>query len=161
MTTRGLSFSNGDGRMPLPFLNDAGASLRPPVYSGMVPSLLPAFSAPTAVSVVPSCFASSADTAAKEGAQIAASARARIDWGCMRVSLSERCLERERPPAAVGERAEHAVERGGGARRGVGRVVAEVAGVLQVHPVLRINVGGEPEGVIAGVVVAAQEHGRV
>src|SRR5262245_6620606 len=35
----------------------------PPVYSGIVPSLLPPFSAPTSVSVVPSCVASSKDTA--------------------------------------------------------------------------------------------------
>ena len=68
MTRRGFSLSNGDGRMPLPFLNDAGISFSPPVYSGIVPSLLAAFSAPTAVSVVPSCFASSAETAASAGA---------------------------------------------------------------------------------------------
>src|SRR4030095_15780956 len=39
-------------------------ALIPPLYSGIVPSLLPAFSAPTGVSVVPSCLASSAGTAA-------------------------------------------------------------------------------------------------
>ena len=49
--------------MPLPALKSPGG-LMPPVYSGMVPSLLPAFSAPMGVSVVPSCLASSADTAA-------------------------------------------------------------------------------------------------
>ena len=48
----------------------------PPVYSGIVPSLLPAFSAPTGVSVVPSCFASSAETAAQRaGAEVAAMAQ--------------------------------------------------------------------------------------
>jgi hypothetical protein len=47
-------------RDPLPATYPAGASFRPPVYSGIEPSPLPAFSAPTAVKVVPSCFASSA-----------------------------------------------------------------------------------------------------
>ncbi|MNP72006.1 hypothetical protein D3C76_1684690 [compost metagenome] len=38
--------------------------VRPPWYSGMLPSALPAFSAPTAVRVVPSFAATSGDTAA-------------------------------------------------------------------------------------------------
>src|SRR5262247_4209058 len=61
MTRRGFSSANGSGRMPLRGLKSAGASM-PPVYSGIVPSLLPALSAPTSVSVVPSCVASSKDT---------------------------------------------------------------------------------------------------
>ncbi|MNC67342.1 hypothetical protein D3C75_1178310 [compost metagenome] len=36
----------------------------PPVYGGMLPSALPAFSAPNSVKVVPSCAASCSDTAA-------------------------------------------------------------------------------------------------
>ncbi len=60
---RGFSFANGSGRTVVPAWNPAGG-LMPPVYSGIVPSLLPAFSAPTAVSDVPSCLASSAETAA-------------------------------------------------------------------------------------------------
>src|SRR5215813_1366379 len=100
MTRRGFSFSNGDDRMPLPFLNEAGGSFNPPVYSGIVPSLLPAFSAPTAVRVVPICFASSAETAASAPVARDATANAMRDLLNMVASL-ERGLERERPPAAV------------------------------------------------------------
>src|SRR6266496_2941339 len=64
IVSRGFSPANGSARKPSPFLQLAGGVVSPPVYSGIVPSLLPAFSAPTAVSVVPSCLASSADTAA-------------------------------------------------------------------------------------------------
>jgi hypothetical protein len=100
MTIRGFSLSNGDGRMPLPFLNDAGTSFRPPVYSGIVPSLLAAFSAPMLVSVVPSCFASSGEAAAKAAVASDATARAMNVFRNMK-SSSECRLERERPPAAV------------------------------------------------------------
>jgi hypothetical protein len=60
----GFSPANGSGRMPLPALNSAGGVVSPPLYSGIVPAALPAFSAPTAVSVAPSFFASSGVTAA-------------------------------------------------------------------------------------------------
>ena len=60
----GFSAANGSGRMPSPALYPAGGVVRPPVYSGIVPALLPAFSAPIGVSVVPSFLASSAVTAA-------------------------------------------------------------------------------------------------
>src|SRR5678816_1064593 len=60
---RGFSDANGSGRTPSPGLKPAGAVVRPPLYAGMVPAALPAFSAPTAVSVVPSVLASSAETA--------------------------------------------------------------------------------------------------
>src|SRR4029077_6206449 len=110
MTRRGFSPANGSGRKPLPALKSAGA-LMPPVYSGIVPSLLPAFSAPTAVSVVPICLASSAETAAnaaplKIAAKLAASivVRSMMAFPCL-----ESRLERERDPAAIGERRVRAV----------------------------------------------------
>src|SRR4030095_13080055 len=134
--------------MPLPFLNDAGTSFKPPVYSGIVPSLLAAFSAPMLVSVVPSCFASSGEAAAKAAVASDATARAMNVLRNM-MSSSECRFERERPPAAVRERREDAVEYAGGAGGGVGRVIAEVTGVLEVDPVLRVDVGGEAQRKVA------------
>jgi hypothetical protein len=60
----GFSLAKGSGRRPLPALNEAGALVSPPVYAGTAPSLLPAISAPTPVSVAPSLCASSVDTLA-------------------------------------------------------------------------------------------------
>ena len=67
MTRRGFSPANGFGADAAALLEAAGGVVSPPVYAGMVPSLLAAFSAPIGVSVVPSCLASSADTAASAG----------------------------------------------------------------------------------------------
>src|SRR4051812_38328859 len=146
MTRRGFSLAKGSGRNPLPVLKSAGA-LMPPVYSGMVPSLLPAFSAPVAVSVVPSCLASSAETALQAvGAASDASAAIINVLRNMIVFLSECRFECERYPAAVGQlcertvgRTHHAACRSG--HRRVRRVIAEVAVVAELHLVLLVDVG--------------------
>ncbi|MCY1180021.1 hypothetical protein D9M73_204490 [compost metagenome] len=50
-----------------PALKLAGGVVKPPLYAGMVPSALPAFSAPTWVNWFPSFAASEASTAAWAG----------------------------------------------------------------------------------------------
>src|SRR5690606_4281068 len=62
MTNLGCSSLKGLVRWP--FFRGAASVERPPVHSGMVPSALPALSAPNGVSEVPSFAASSGDTAA-------------------------------------------------------------------------------------------------
>src|SRR5690554_977164 len=64
---RGASSANGLGYWPEPATNPGGEKSRgrPPSYSGIEPSALPAFSAPCIVKVVPSLLASSAGTAAR------------------------------------------------------------------------------------------------
>src|SRR5215471_14648329 len=125
--------------MPLPFWNEGGIVVSPPVYSGIVPSLLPAFSAPTAVSVVPSCLASSAEIAAHAAGANAAASAATIKVLRNMILFSSKCgLERERHPAAVGQSGERAVgcthdAARGGLRGRVGLVVAEVAVVAQLE----------------------------
>src|ERR1700755_745357 len=108
----------------------------PPVYSGIVPSLLPAFFAPTEVSVVPSCFASSGETASALVLKIAAKPAASKVFRNMKIAPWSECgLERERDPAAVGERRVRAVGDAHDAAVGCEpcrhvRVVAEIAVVL-------------------------------
>src|SRR3990167_4387239 len=63
MVNSGCSLGNGSERKPAPSAVPALAG-RPPVQAGIEPSALPAISAPTGVSVVPSLAASSGDTAA-------------------------------------------------------------------------------------------------
>ncbi|MNP82008.1 hypothetical protein D3C76_1805160 [compost metagenome] len=58
MENSGFSLAKGSGRTPLPLSNPAGAVVNPPVYAGMLPSLLPAISAPIGVRVTPNCLAS-------------------------------------------------------------------------------------------------------
>jgi hypothetical protein len=87
---RGFSSANGSTRKVEPFWNEAGAVM-PPVYAGMVPSLLAAFSAPTAVSVVPSCFASSAVTAAHDWEAMAEAARMMMDLRMVRILRKWSC----------------------------------------------------------------------
>ncbi|MNV89593.1 hypothetical protein D3C71_1839020 [compost metagenome] len=57
-------------------MNPAGAVFRPPSKAGIEPSALPACSAPTAVRLVPSLAASSADTAARAELEITAAREA-------------------------------------------------------------------------------------
>src|SRR5690349_12056186 len=79
MENSGFSFANGSGRTFFVLSKPAGGVVRPPVYSGIVPSLLPALSAPTRVRVVPSLLASSAVTAACNAPACAASTAATIN----------------------------------------------------------------------------------
>ncbi|MNP11236.1 hypothetical protein D3C76_1034130 [compost metagenome] len=62
MTNCGFSPSNGLPTKSL--LTGAAPGFRPPLQTGMLPSVLPAFSAPNGVSVVPSWAASFSETAA-------------------------------------------------------------------------------------------------
>src|SRR5262245_24212182 len=102
----------------------------------MVPSLLPAFSAPTAVSVLPSALASSGEIAAcavppSAAAAIAASIRLRfIDVS----SSSEGRLEGQAQEAAVLQERGEAVLAGDG--RAVVAVLAGEVDVLEVEAVL-------------------------
>jgi hypothetical protein len=59
MEKRGLSDAKGSGRQPEPGTKFGGGVVKPPVYGGIVPSALPAFSAPKGVRVVPNLAASS------------------------------------------------------------------------------------------------------
>src|SRR3954469_10387129 len=127
----------------------------------MEPSLLAAFSAPTAVSVVPICFASSAVTAASaDPATVTPSARASIlrimvfSSGC----CLERGLEGEREPATVLERGIRPVRDRHGAGR-IGGVVAVVAVVAEVHAIALQDVRAEARAVVAVALVAAERDG--
>src|SRR5579859_6239175 len=77
----------------------------PPVHAGIVPAALPAFSAPSGVSVVPSLARSEAESSAAAGsASMAPSARTAID--CVEsIGFSlERIADAERIEIAVLER---------------------------------------------------------
>jgi hypothetical protein len=81
----GLSAAYGSMRF-CPAFQPAGGVVIPPVHSGIVPSLLAAFSAPTGVSSLPSFAASCSLTAAyalaaasAESASAAATARPIVD----------------------------------------------------------------------------------
>ncbi|MNN45024.1 hypothetical protein D3C81_1593390 [compost metagenome] len=63
MVNSGFSLANGSERKPL-LSTEPAFFARPPVQAGMLPSALPAFSAPIGVSEVPSLAASLAETAA-------------------------------------------------------------------------------------------------
>ncbi len=71
----GLSAANGSGRGPAP----CAAAVMPPVQAGMLPSALPARSAPIGVRVVPSLAASSGATAACAGERSAQASAPRRD----------------------------------------------------------------------------------
>ncbi|MCY1536247.1 hypothetical protein D9M68_716950 [compost metagenome] len=75
MVNSGCSLAKGLARKPLESTVPAFCG-SPPVHSGMLPSALPAFSAPMGVSVVPSLAASSGDTAASAAAENKARDRA-------------------------------------------------------------------------------------
>ncbi|MCY1559301.1 hypothetical protein D9M68_963250 [compost metagenome] len=83
MTNSGFSASNGLPRKL--FTTGAAPFFRPPVQAGMLPSALPAFSAPSGVRLVPSLAASSGETAAITLLASRVSARApvfKIDFIC-------------------------------------------------------------------------------
>src|SRR5260221_11836129 len=127
----------------------------------MVPSLLPAFSAPTAVSVVPSCLASSADTAAHDaGALRDMSAATMIVLRNICCSSLECGLECQRDPAAVRKRGKGTVSRVQSAVA-ADRVCTEIAVVRKLHVVFLIKVGSDPGTPVAGALVASQQHGGV
>jgi hypothetical protein len=86
----GFSFAKGSGRTFFDLSKLGGGVVRPPVYAGMVPSLLPAFSAPNGVSSAPSFLASSAVTAACAGAAWTDSTPAQINAAarCLMVCVS-------------------------------------------------------------------------
>ncbi|MNQ35632.1 hypothetical protein D3C85_491230 [compost metagenome] len=75
MVNSGCSLAKGSERKPLESTAPASCG-RPPFHAGMLPSALPAFSAPTGVSVVPNLAASSGDTAARAAVENKASDRA-------------------------------------------------------------------------------------
>ena len=106
----GFSPANGSGRMPSPGLKPAGGVVRPPVYSGIVPALLPGFSAPIGVRVVPSFLASSAVTpaCARPLKASASAAAVRLFVKCIASSL-EGGLEGQAHEAPVGEQGREAV----------------------------------------------------
>src|SRR3990167_3324681 len=76
ITSSGFSPAKGSGRTVSPGLYPAGAVFLPPSKDGMEPSGLPACSAPTAVRLVPSLAAASADTAARAELEITAAREA-------------------------------------------------------------------------------------
>src|SRR5258706_13067318 len=130
----------------------------------MLPSLLPAFSAPNGVSSAPSFLASSAVTAAWPAAACTDSTPAQISVAakvfiglCLRL---ERGLEREEDGAAILQEGLAAVghrDRAGGVRR----VVAEVVDVLEIEAVLALVVEPEADRMVARALVAARGHRRV
>src|SRR3954469_2298478 len=127
---RGFSEANGSGRTPSPGLKPAGAVVRPPLYAGMVPAALPAFSAPTAVSVVPRALASSAVTAWAPMAEKAI--KPANQWSLrFMVGSSEGGLEGQADGAAVAQEGRQSVRGGHGGA--VVAVVTEVVDVLQVE----------------------------
>ncbi|MDT4875984.1 hypothetical protein FQZ97_1113950 [compost metagenome] len=63
MVNSGCSSAKGSARKPLASMAPALLG-RPPVQAGMLPSALPAFSAPMGVRLEPSCAASSGETLA-------------------------------------------------------------------------------------------------
>src|SRR6478736_7731815 len=159
ITRRGFSLANGFGRVPLPGLNSAGGVVRPPVHAGIVPSLLPACSAPTGVSVVPRALASSAVMAAfAPAAAVAATTPARrMRWDLIIIVSSEGGLEGQADEAAVLQVGVESV----GARdlladgAGAFAVAAEEIDELQVEAVLLPEVRTEADGVVAAALVAA------
>src|SRR5690606_4443073 len=148
----------------------------------MLPSALPACSAPTAVRLCPNWAACSGDTAPWAAATTASDNALTIkDWIRVISDLlgrwSESCLEGESDHAAVlelrrgareGRRLpRYTVVQAVGARRRTidGRLASvegtEVVHVLEVEAVLVTHVGGNPHRVTTGVFITAQLHGRV
>src|SRR5688572_21308512 len=131
----------------------------------MVPSALPAFSAPTRVRSVPSFLASSGLTAWAVP-RTASSAPARsvlvnfmVCSSAMSEGPSQRGLEGEDHETAVREQRIGAAAGGDHGGR-VGGGFANEVHVLQIEAVLRLQVDGHAKGVTAGVLVATQQHGR-
>src|SRR5450631_3038810 len=109
-----FSPAKGSGRRP-PFLKSGATVVKPPVHSGMVPSLLPAFSAPNGVKVDFRRAASSAVTAAEAfwPNSAATTAKAirhracdfRMDVSPMKSRFRSECAaDRERDKVAVVQR---------------------------------------------------------
>src|SRR6188472_3350704 len=119
----------------------------------MVPAALPAFSAPTAVSVVPRVLASSAETAWAPMAEKAIRPANQCNLRFM-VDSSEGGLEGQADGAAVAQERRQSVLRGHGGA--VVAVVAEKVDVLQVEAVLLQHVGADPDAVVAEPLVAAE-----
>src|SRR5881275_21882 len=119
----------------------------------MVPAALPAFSAPTAVSVVPRVLASSAETAWAAIAEKAIRPANQLSLQFMGNS-SEGGLEGQADGAAVAQKRRQSVLRGHGGA--VVAVVTEVVDVLQVEAVLLQHVGADAEAVVAEALVAAE-----
>src|SRR4249919_3946883 len=133
----------------------------------MVPSALPATSAPTRVSLVPSCLASCGLTAwavPRTASSVPArSVLAKFMDVCSFANVwraSQGGLEREDHEASVREQRVGAAV-GGDHVEGVGGGVAEEVHVLQIEAVLRVQVDGRADGIAAGPLVAAQQHGGV
>src|SRR5688572_28781585 len=111
----------------------------------MVPSALPAFSAPMRVRLVPSCWASVLSTAAWAVPRVASSALARrvlaifMVCSCWRPGWSQGGLEGQDHEATVAEQRVGATVRRDHVQR-VGGGVAEVVHVLEVETVLRPQV---------------------
>src|SRR5204862_7124838 len=124
----------------------------------MVPAALPAFSAPTAVSVVPRALASSAETAWAAIAENAIRPANQLSLQFMGNS-SEGGLEGQADGAAVAQERRQSVLRGHGGA--VVAVVAEIVDVLQVEAVLLQHVGADAEAVVAEPLVAAKRRRRV
>src|SRR5437016_10548976 len=166
MEKSGLSSGNGSGRVfaPGPLTKPGGGVVSPPVYSGIVPSLLPAFSAPKGVSVVPSCLASSALTAACEKAAqatVQAVTAATNSLVCVMSPVSfvllEAGLERKCEQSAI-------FVEGTVVGRHDAAVVTELdpeIGILEVEGVLAQIVERQADAVGAGAFVAAAQGGGV
>src|SRR5471030_2317441 len=125
----------------------------------MVPSLLPAFSAPTAVSVPPSCLASSGVTAACAPVAASSAASMMVCLKFMVSTLSEGGLESRGQEATVFEQRRHAAVGSDGAGGRVGHQRAEEVDILQVEAVLLAHVERHANRIVAGALVAARLHG--
>src|SRR5947209_3936867 len=119
----------------------------------MVPAALPAFSAPTGVSVVPSALASSGETAWAAKAEKAS--RPANQWSLrFMVDSSEGGLEGQADEAAVTQERRQSVGRGHG--RSVVAIVTNEVDVLQIEAVFLLHVGADAEAVVAQAFVAAE-----
>src|SRR5471032_2414621 len=127
----------------------------------MVPSLLPAFSAPTAVRVLPSCFASSGVTAACVPVAASSAASMMVCLKFMVSTLSEGGLESRGQEATVFEQRGHAAVGSDGARGRVVRQRAEEVDVLQVEAVLLAYIERHADRIVAGALVTARLHGGI
>src|SRR5688572_29677168 len=129
----------------------------------MVPSALPAFSAPTRVMSAPSFLASPGLTAWAVP-RTASSAPARsvlvnfmVCSSAMSEGPSQRGLEGEDHETAVREQRVGATA-GGDRGAPIGGDLANEVHVLQIEAVLRVQVDGHAQRVAAGILVAAQQH---
>src|SRR5436190_9869794 len=159
----GFSAAKGSLREPLPATYPAGACVRPPVYSGMLPSALPDFAAPTAVNDAPNFFASSAVSLAlapyESSATIAAADEIILFMVVSNRSFLKGGLGGEHDALAVLEQRQKAVA----GRHGLSVVegVAVEPDVLDVEAQPGADVRAEAQGVGPAARIAAERDRRV